>query len=94
MVAVSIIINRVNELKPSLPEIKVMEAQLTNIVIMEKGTAAGKTALLLYGKLPSGEYVLIQTTATLFQMAYSALQGAEQRFKDFPVQDLTPREGN
>lgn len=60
----------------------VISGECLSFVIIEKGTAAGKTSCAVVTRGADGKPVVVQFTGDMFLSMAAALKGARQRFGD------------
>lgn len=85
---VKIIINSISEAKAGVPIVpgtlpeNTHQATEFNVGILEKGTEAGRTSVMIVLKNPDGTFTMGQCTAREFEAIAAALKGAKERFGD------------
>lgn len=87
---VIVIVARPNDPDPKIfePGSKIIEnGHLAHIIILEKGTASGKTSVAFHVKLPSGENVLARIPGQVFAEVSDAFYAAEAFFQQYPDKD-------
>ena len=55
---------------------------LERVAILQGGMVSGRTSVALFGKLPDGTFVMLETSAALMETLCGAVKGACQRFGD------------
>ncbi len=61
---------------------QVVQGELTDFIILEKGTEGGRTSVMFIIRGPDGRELVAETTARIMNGMYHALKGAMQRFGD------------
>lgn len=71
---------------PAFPELasQAVHGELDRAVILEAGTAGGKTSIALFISLPDGRVAIGEVTAAMFLTLAGGLKGAMSRFGDDP----------
>lgn len=71
---------------PAFPELEklAVHGKLERAVILEAGTAAGKTSIALFISLPNGRVAIGEITAAMFLTIAGGLKGAMARFGEDP----------
>ena len=70
---------------PAFPELgkkPLEEIAVVGVAILERGTHAGRSSLFFHGFDRTGKVLAFQLTASMFEMIYGALHGAEARWKE------------
>lgn len=78
---------RINEVgdPPSFPELSgklAHEGRLQHVAILQGGMESGRTSVSFFVTLPDGKVVLAQLSADLLKGVVSAINGAEERWKE------------
>lgn len=90
MPSLKIVINSIEDAKAGKPIVEEINKDLSNLTevesekmtigILEKGTQAGQTSLMVIMKTPDGKFVMSQITGNMFEALISAYRGANERF--------------